>query len=121
MFLGIQEPPKCLREILGVVADAFDVIQIFGRNRLEDFAHARHRDLFISITRAGRIEVITKVAHELAAFGLARLARGPFDPPTDMLHGHTRIVQNAADRIQCSQQSLLQTTLATPWDGGERR
>ena len=86
MILGFELPPEFLGEMLGVIADALDVVKVFGRYLLQDFAHVSHCYLRIPVHDAVDIETLHEVPHHLAALSLARVGNRPMKLTSDVLH-----------------------------------
>jgi len=72
--------------MLGAVADAFEVVEVFGGDLFDDFAHARHGDFRQAFARAAGIEPCAEVFHQLAALGLASFVYTAVEPRADVFH-----------------------------------
>ena len=83
----IQLPPKLFRKISRIIAHAFQVVEVFGRDVFENFPHPCHADERQPVFPATFIELFAKVAHQLAALGLPRPYRSALDVDTDVSHG----------------------------------
>ncbi len=44
MFLWVQLPPESFTKICRVVADALEIIEVFGGNVFKNFAHSSHSE-----------------------------------------------------------------------------
>lgn len=71
MLLRIHFPPELLAEVLCTATNSFQIIEIVGRDALEDLSHATHGEFRESIGCAGVIEMALEEAHQLAALSLA--------------------------------------------------
>ena len=87
MLVWIKQPPEFFGKILRVGTHALEVVEVFGGDLFEDFAHATHGHLWITIAPATTVELCTEEAHELAALCFARLRHCSLDVHADMLHG----------------------------------
>jgi len=86
MILRINLPPEFLGEIRRVTTDTLEIIEIFGRDLLEEFAEMSHGDLGHTVVDAARIDMGKEILHELAALGLASLMKRCAKVCADVLH-----------------------------------
>ena len=56
MLLGVELPPEFLAEIIRVVADAFEVVQVFRGDSFEYLPHSRHSEQWQAIPHARCIQ-----------------------------------------------------------------
>ena len=80
MFFWVHFPPKSLGERgipraqsvqICVVAYPLQIIKVFGWNQFKHFSHPRHGKWGEPIARAGAVEALPEVSHELAPLGIA--------------------------------------------------
>lgn len=79
MLGRIKFPPKGLAEAFCLTADAFQIIEVFGRNFFKDGAKVRHRHRREAVIFPRIIQMAEKEPHQLTALGLAFAALGCFD------------------------------------------
>ena len=71
---GVEFPPEGLAEALGLAADAFQIIEVFGRNFFKHGTEVRHRHRREPVVFTGIIQMAKKKSHQFAPFGLALLS-----------------------------------------------
>src|SRR3989338_1271672 len=102
MFLRIYLPPELFGKIFGLVADATQIIEVFGRDSHQEPPHPRHSKRRqdparrqASIAPARHVELFHKILHQLAALGgpfFFRAGRFSTHVGLDMLHTNQYIV-----------------------------
>ena len=80
-----------------VVADAFQIVEVFGRDLFERLAHARHRERRVAVFIALEVEPLAEILQELSALSLAALPHGAFEIGADVLHAGS--IQPAMQRV----------------------
>lgn len=80
MLLGVQFPPEFFAEILGLAADAFEVIQVGGRDAFQLGAEPRHREGLKAVLLPCVVQVPLEESHQLASLGLALPPLGRLRP-----------------------------------------
>jgi len=87
VLLRIDLPPELLTKMFGLIADALEVIQIFGRDTLENPSKTRHRKEGKSVLSARRVQARDEIAHQFASLCFARLLISDArNEVTDVLH-----------------------------------
>ena len=86
MLLRIQFVEKTLRKVARIVADAFQVVEVFRRDLLENLSHPRHGKARQTIANTARIDAIEKISHKLASLRLTNTRPGLFEIQRDMPH-----------------------------------
>ncbi len=70
-----------------VVAYLLQIIEIFGRDPGEQHPDTRHRDCWIAIFYAFKIETLAEILHELAALGRTFFLHRTLQVCADVSHG----------------------------------
>lgn len=88
VLLGIYLPPEFFAEMFRLSADALEIIEVFGRNALENFPQVAHGELWKIVIGPGVVQMFLEKAHELASFGLSRFFEFEFcgEEVADALH-----------------------------------
>src|SRR3989338_2793825 len=95
MFLRIYLPPELFGKIFGLVADAAQIVEVFGRDSHQQPSHPRHGKRRQTIAPARYVELFHKILHQLAALGgpfFFRAGRFSTHVGLDMLHTNQYIV-----------------------------
>mgnify|MGYP001575768099 CR=1 FL=1 len=93
MLLWVYLPPEFLAEILCLFAHALQVVEILGRNALQNFANAPHGELGQIVICSVVVKLLLKNAHKLAPLRLAGFFQY-WPCGKDVTNAlHTRIVQ----------------------------
>ena len=87
MILGIEQPPEFLGKILRIVANALEVVEVFGRYFLQGLSHPAHADRGQPVAYAARVQLFTEIFHEFSALRLTGILHGALDVDADVLHG----------------------------------
>lgn len=92
VLIRVQTVPKLLRKILGLVADALQIVEVFRRDFLKRLSHAPHGYRSEAVAQTAGIDALAEIFHQFPALGLPPLAHGAFDVSADVLHCHSYIV-----------------------------
>lgn len=67
VLLRVYLPPEFLTKAFRAAADAFEIVEIIGRNPLQYLAHATHGEHRKSVMRSRVIQMAAEELHQLAA------------------------------------------------------
>lgn len=73
MFFRVQFVKKPLRKISGIIANTLQIVEVFGRNLLQNLSHTRHGKFWQTISHPPGIYALQKVLHQLPPLGLSQL------------------------------------------------